>query len=378
MDILCFSSSDWDGKWGSRQQVMRIMARRGHRTLFVEQMAGWEHFAKYTDLRKRRRQRWREGVSEIEPNLWLGSPPPLLPGRYYLPAISKLNAGIVAHWVSSHLRKLNMPTPILWLYKPEHVELIPRLPHKKVVYHCIDEFTVGTAGRKKTIIQQLENRLLSQADVIFANSLLTYQNKLPANPHTFHVPSGADVEHFQGAAQTDVPAHSLVDQLPRPILMFVGNLNEKIDSDLLANIAEMRPNYSLVLIGQSFFKDSVRDKLHALGVYFLGKQPFAKLPAFLRAADVCLLPYVEGEATRYRSPIKLYEYLATGKPIISTPHPEVDKFASWVSISHAAQFPEVIGQVIQTDSLQLRQERLKEAEKHSWKNRVDLMLQILE
>jgi glycosyltransferase involved in cell wall biosynthesis len=373
-DFVFFSSSDWEGKWGSRQQVSRQLSRKGNRVLFVEQMASWEHFWRYPDLRRRRRERRRQGLQEIEPRLWLATPPPLLPGRYYSIGIAGLNAGRVRRWVRPILRHMNITRPILWCYKPEQADLVGRLEERAAVYHCIDEMTVGTHGRKQQVITKLERDLLRRVDVVFANSRITHENKRPFNPHTYHVPSGADVHHFGKALQPgDIDAK--VSRLPHPILMFVGNVNEKVDVDLLAHVAQHRPSWSIVLVGQAFPESvSLINLERSANTCLLGKRPFAALPALLRAADICLLPYVAGDATRYRSPLKLYEYLATGKPIISTPHPEVDEFRHLVTIVPPGQFVSGIEKILETDTAQNQQQRLEAAQQHSWEVRVDSML----
>ena len=111
-DILCFSSTDWDGWWGSRQQVMLRLARRGYRILYVEQMAGLEHLWRYPELRQRRFLRWKEGWCQIHENLSILSPPLLLPGRYYARQIDRINAALVARWLKHHLDRLKMQSPI--------------------------------------------------------------------------------------------------------------------------------------------------------------------------------------------------------------------------------------------------------------------------
>jgi glycosyltransferase involved in cell wall biosynthesis len=377
-DVLCFSSSDWHGKWGSRQQVMMRFASRGHRVFFVEWLAGLEHFWKYSDLRQRRWQRWREGVREIKSNLWVLSPPPLFPGRYYSTAIARLNAALVCRWLAPYLRRLKIIEPVLWLYQPEHVALIGQFGERLAVYHCIDEFTAGTRGHKRQTITTLETDLLHQAHVVFANSILTYENKRKLNLNTYRIPSGADVEHFAQAANPAREAHPDVAMLPRPILVFVGNINEKIDVTLLATIAETRPHWSMVLIGQACLQSTdLRPIRRLANVHWLGKRPFETLPSLLRGADVCLLPYVQGEATRYRSPLKLYEYLATGKPIVSTEHPEVCDFGDTVAIASADRFVETIESVLQNDAPEDQKRRIEIAGQHSWDARVDRMHEIL-
>lgn len=378
MNILCFSSTDWNGKWGSRQQVMQRLAVRGHQVLFVEQMAGLEHFWKYADLRARRFHQWQEGLRQVEPNLWLISPPPLFPGRYYATGIAWLNAKIVHHWLKPYLQQLNFTTPLLWFYKPEHAPFIGKFNEQLAIYHCIDEFTVGTSGKKRENIIQLEETLLKKVDLVFANSTLTFQNKKVFNPNTYHIPSGADVTHFAQADNPAIAIHPAVKTLPHPVLVFIGNIDERIDISLLAALAQVRPQWSLVLVGQEHPTAVNLQPLQAFAnVHRLGKQPFSVLPNILKGADGCLLPYVQNDAALYRSPLKLYEYLATGKPIISTPHPEVSQFKAVVTISTAPNFVRAIESALQNDTPQQHQQRRQLAHRHSWDMRVDEMLTIL-
>ncbi len=381
-DILIFSSTDWHGNWGSRQQIAQLWAAHGRRVLYVERMAGWEHLARYPHLRRRRWARWRQGVAQsatqVEPNLWLASPPPLLPGRYYLPAITRFNAAWVARWLRSILRRLDFVAPLLWLYKPEQAALAGRFSAAGTVYHCIDEWTVGTAGRKKRVIQQLEADLLRRADVVFANSRLTFENKRPFNPHTYRLPSGVNIRHFQAVADPALPLPEEVAHLPHPVLAYVGNVDERIDLDGLMRLAQALPSWTLLLIGRVNRLAVDIEPLAALpNVLLLGDRPFAQIPALLKAADLCLLPYVGTEAARYRSPLKLYEYLATGLPIVATPQPEVEEFRHLVTIAPAADLAAGIEAALAADSLERRRARQKTAAAHSWEARFAQILQHL-
>jgi glycosyltransferase involved in cell wall biosynthesis len=377
-DIILFSSSDWDGKWGSRQMVAMHLAKRGYRILFVEQMAGAEHMFRYSDVRVRRFRRRRNELFEIHENIWLLTPPPLLPGRYYLPDIATLNARIVERLCKSSVQKLNFQNPVLWLYKPEHSRLIGRLGERAVVYHCIDEYTAGISGRKRQVIQSLEAELMQRANVVFANSQLTYENKRHYNPHTYHLPSAADVAHFSTAADITVPVSPELAHLPHPQLLVLGNINEKIDIPLLNGLAGQRPDWTLILIGQVNGPVPQFDELCAKpNVHYLGKRRYADLPSLLRSADLCLLPYVQGEITRYRSPLKLYEYLATGKPIVSTPHPEVEQFNEFVTIASRSGFISAIENTLAHDTQDKKENRIAVARQQTWDNRIDRMIEYL-
>lgn len=378
-DILCFSSSDWEGKWGSRQQVMMRFAARGYRVFFVERLAGLEHFWKYPDLRRRRWQRWREGVREIKPHLWIWAPPPLFPGRYYSPAIARLNAALVRRLLVPHLRRLEITRPVLWLYRPEHAPLIGHFGERLSVYHCIDEFTAGTQGHKRQTIATLETELLRRADVVFANSMLTYENKRQLNSNTYRVPSGADVKHFAQALGSSTSVHPAIAPIPHPIAGLVGNINNKLDIHLLAAVATCLPDWQFVFVGQPYpqFVD-----LHPLqelhNVHFLGRFPFAEVPALVKGMDICLLPYADTEFARYRSPLKLYEYLAAGKPIVGTDHPEVREFSEWVEIASTPEdFVVAVVRAREEDSPEKQRRRTELSQQHSWGRRVDEMEQIV-
>jgi glycosyltransferase involved in cell wall biosynthesis len=379
MDVLCFSSTDWHGKWGSRQQVMVRLARRGHRVLFVEWLAGLEHFWRYPDLRHRRPQRWREGLEEVEPGLWVLAPPPLLPGRYYLPAVARLNAELIRRWLRPHVRRLKMPRPILWLYQPEHGPLIGRLNEQLTVYHCIDEFAAGISGHKHRVITTLEARLLARADIVFANSLLTFQRKVTRNPNTYRIPSGADVEHFGQALDPATPVHAALATIPHPIAGTIGNVNNKLDIQLLADVAALLRDWRFVFVGQIYPRTVDLRPLQELpNVHLLGRFPFAELPGLVKGMDVCLLPYAETEFTRYRSPLKLYEYMAAGKSIISTNHPEARELSKWVRItSIPSGFASALVEEYEHDSPDKRGLRASAAQEHSWDHLVDDMERIV-
>jgi glycosyltransferase involved in cell wall biosynthesis len=378
-DILCFSSSDWHGKWGSRQQVMLRFARRGHRVLFVERSAVLEHLLRYPDLRQRKRRRWREGLQQIRENLWIVSPPPLLPGQYYSAAVNRINQSFTAQWLRRHLRRLGFASLMLWFYRPEQGALIGRFEEELSVYHCIDEFTAGTTGRKRRTIAALEAELLKSVDLVFANSLLTYENKRRLNPHTYRIPSGADVDHFAQALDPGLSVHPAIADISAPIAGYVGNINDKLSVPLLAAVAADLPDWQFIFVGQAYPQLVDLVPLQSLpNVRFLGRFAFKEVPALVKGMDVCLLPYVSGELARYRSPLKLYEYLAAGKPVVSTDHPEVRELSEWVEIADGARgFAAAIVRARDRDSFEIRGQRTRWSQQHAWDHRVDEMERIL-
>jgi glycosyltransferase involved in cell wall biosynthesis len=369
--------------WGSRQQVMLRFARRGYRILFVERLAGLEHLLRYPEVRRRKVLRWREGVCQVEDNLWTISLPPLLPGRYYSATVNWVNQWLTAHWIRPCLRKLGSDSPILWLYNPEQGALLGCFQERVSVYHCIDEFTVGTRGRKRRVIAMLEASLLRNVDLVFANSPMTYEKKRRLNSNTYRIPSGADTVHFAQVLDPTFPIHPAVAGLPQPRIGYVGHINDRLDYLVLEYLARQRPAWSLVFVGDTYPWTMDAPQLRSLralpNVYFVGKYPFAEVPAFVKGMDVCLLPYVNDERGQYRSPLKLYEYLAAGKPVVSTEHPEARELGDVVCLaSDPEAFVRLVDQALAEGSQGCRQRRVAVAQRHSWDCRVDEMERLIQ
>lgn len=382
MDILCFSSTDWHGIWGSRQQIMRRLAARGHRVLFVERPVGLEHWLRYAEFRRRKQQRWREGMVEVEPGLQILSLPLLLPGRYYSPTINRINQRITTRFVRQALMRIKMNAPLLWLYNPFQGDLVGQFGEVLSVYHCIDEWTAGTSGHKYNTIRQLEIELLQRVDLVFANSLPIFEDKRRINPNTQRIPSGVDVAQFAAVEQSS-PVPELLAQIPSPRIGYSGHINDRLDYTILETLAATRPEWSLVLIGGTHPWSMTAPPLQRLqaypNVYFLGKQPHAEMPRLLHGLDVCLMPYIDDDRGRYRSPLKLYEYLAAGKPVVSTPHAEAAEFADVVhqaATPHA--FVEKVASALMEDKGWQSERRIAIARQHSWDARVDRMMEIVQ
>ena len=377
-DILCFSSSDWEGAWGSRQQVMLRFAKLGYRVLYVEQLAGLEHWFRHPDLRQRRKQQHGTGVRKVDPNLWIVTPPWLLPGRYYTHAINQVNGWIIKKWIRPILAQMNFVQPLLWLYKPEHTILTGQFHEKLCIYHCIDEWTVGTRGRKKKVISDLEESLLTHASLVFANSQPTFNNKRRLNSNTYRIPSGVDVDLFKQALDQSTPVHPSLQSIPLPRIGYCGSINERLDYPLLESVVQRYPQYSFVFVGDTYPWPPNAPLLEILksypNVYFTGKFPFFEMPSLLKGFQVCLLPYVNDERGFYRSPLKLYEYMAAGKPVVSTKNPEACEANQVVYIASSKEnFIQLIQHALEQDNASAQEQRIEFAKQNSWDRRVDQM-----
>jgi len=381
-DFLCFSSTDWDELWGSRQQIMSRLAKRGHRIFFVGRPSGIEHILRYPHIRKNKIKRWKQGIQNIADNVWLINLPPLFPGRYYSTNINMINQWITYTNIKRQLSTFEISSAILWIYNPEQSPLIGKFDERLSIYHCIDEFTAGTSGRKRKIIACLEKDLLQRVDIVLANSLPTYQNKLSVNLNTYRLSSGVDYEQFSSLQKSEAIS-SIFSTIPHPRLGYVGNLNERIDFKLLEGLATHRPSWSFVFVGGTYplspNDPSIKRLKSIPNCFLLGSRPYQHIPAIIDEFDVCFLPYVQDERAYFRSPLKLYEYFATGKPVVSPPLPEPKEFSDVLYLANTLeQFISEFEKSLNENNPLIENRRKSIACQNSWDNKVDFIESVIQ
>jgi UDP-galactopyranose mutase len=217
------------------------------------------------------------------------------------------------------LAEQQINSPILWYYTPYALSFTGHLARSLVVYDCMDELS-GFLGADAAL-PLLERELLGQAGVVFTGGYSLYNAKREHHGNVHAFPSGVDVAHFRPARQR-LPEPADQQPIPGPRLGFYGVIDERMDRDLLADLAALRPDWHIVLVGPVAKVDPAALP-RAANIHYLGGKSYEALPAYLSGWDVALMPFARNEATRFISPTKTPEYLAGGKPVISTPIADV-------------------------------------------------------
>jgi UDP-galactopyranose mutase len=207
----------------------------------------------------------------------------------------------------------------LWYYTPMSLAFTDHLPCILLVYDCMDELSAFKNSPAEMV--QWERRLLARADVVFTGGYSLYKVKRGMHPNVHAFPSSVDIAHF---AQARGPLPEPADQqiIPTPRIGFYGVIDERFDAPLLEQLARARPQWHFVLIGPVVKVDPASLPSHS-NIHYLGPKAYADLPAYLCGWDVAMMPFALNEATRYISPTKTPEYLAAGRPVVSTPIPDV-------------------------------------------------------
>lgn len=381
-DIICLSTTSWDGIWGSRQQIMSRLAK-SNRVIFVEPPPEFRQLISGREYRKEALgsiAKWRRGVQLIRDKLYVYPLPLLFPLRS-LHLSNLLSTKWIAVFLHRVMKELEVRSPIIWNYHPKSAELVEKLGEKLFIYHCIDEFSAGRFGpffRKATIRQ--EEKLLQRSDIVFVWSKSAYEKKKKHNPNTFFVPSGVDAEHYLKATRETTPIPADMKQLSRPICAYIGGVSEqKVDFSLLETLACSLPRANFVLAGPLKLHHLDIDKITAKpNIHYLGQIAVDRLPNYLKAVDVCLLPYQINDHTRYIFPLKLFEYMATGKPIVTTDLPEVRDFTGLVRIARTRhEFLDHVRAALDEDDPKAQRARINMALDNTWEKRIERLSRLI-
>ena len=336
-DILILSTQDWDALPTRKHHWARRFARQGNRVLYVEQQMHWIGWL--MDVRRQfgRVVRWLQGPRQIEDRLWVFTLPLVLPFFQMVSPIACFNnwwLTPILRWV---LRRLDFHYVVLWLYTPHAGSLVGRFEESLSIYEGVDDFSATRGLVHGPTIAALERDLVARVDLVIVTHRKLLETKLSLAKRVELVPNGADIDHFGRASSTEIITAPAVADLPHPVIGFHGWIQYWIDFDLIAYAAKAHPEWSFVLIGPIEPLARV-DKVRGLpNVHFLGKQPYAELPNYLAGFDVCVNPFVLGDLAEAVSPIKLYEYLASGKPIVSVDMPAAREFSDLVPLARTPQ-----------------------------------------
>ena len=301
-NLICFSHLRWNFVFQRPQHLMSRFARDMHVIYWEEPVDIAPGETAYLMIREAEDAR---GVIVVVPHLPQGMPEDAREA-----ALSRL--------LDAHVASLR-GSLITWYYTPMMLPFSRHLDADVTVFDAMDELSRFRFAPVKLL--ELEQELIDKADLVFTGGTSLYEAKKHRHPDVHCFPSSVDRAHFAKARSTLFdPADQ--DDLPRPRLGFYGVIDERFDTELLDQVAAMRPNWSFVMVGP-VVKISEDDLPKRPNIHYLGGKTYAELPAYLSGWDVALMPFAMNESTEFISPTKTPEYLAGGKPVVSTPVKDV-------------------------------------------------------
>lgn len=371
LDIICVSSLDWSAHWTSKQQIMHRLAET-NRVLYVEEPVTALAPLKVPSHWKR----WKAVAPRLrkaQPGLWVLTPPPLPPFGNMYPWINRANQRLLAGYVNWAVREIGMRDPVLWTYLPGSCDLIDHVRPAAVVYHCVDEHSAFPGFIKPEVVKAYDDALTRRADLVLTSAENLRLSREGLNPNIHHIRHAADVRHFATALDLKVAIPADIALIPRPRIGVVGVHDERLDTAAIEALSAADAAWQIVLVGPVVPGDVDEERLRSLpNLHFLGGKPVSELPAYLKALDVALIPYRLNELTRNIFPLKLYEYLAAGLPVVAAALPELAPHSDMAApAATPAEYPALVRQALASDSPAARAARSAAVAGETWEARVE-------
>lgn len=222
-----------------------------------------------------------------------------------------------------------------WFYSAAFSPLLETLEFDTIIYDCMDELSLFKGASPELISQ--ENYLLSKADIVFTGGKSLYESKNKNHNNVYCFPSSVDRKHFEKANLEETKLPQDMEKIKKPIVGYFGVIDERINLDLLQKTAQLQPKVSFVMIGP-LAKIGEEDLPREENIHYLGMKSYEDLPAYLKGFDMAMMPFALNDATRFISPTKTLEYMAAGKPIISTAIKDVERdYSHCINIIETAE-----------------------------------------
>lgn len=369
-NVVCFAK-DWNEDPTSNNHVMRQLARH-NQVLWLNSIATRvPKLGDSGDMAKivRKLKSFAQGPQHVENGLDVYTPI-VLPFPHSDLA-QKVNEQILNQSIKLLRARRGMQDFQLWTFLPTTSKYIGKLGESFNVYYCIDEWSHFSNLPKEKIVA-METELCKRADIVFATATRLLERRAHLNPETHLALHGVDQEHFAKALAPETKIADDIAHLPRPILGFIGLIQDWVDLELIRYLAEKRPDWTIVLVGKSLVDLSRVQGLP--NVHLLGRKPYESLHTYCKGFDLGLIPFVKNELTLNVNPIKLREYLSAGLPVVSTDIPEVARYVgSHGNLANACavatekdEFYTAIDKLLASDSPAARQARSDAMKDETW------------
>lgn len=378
MNFLSFVPDYWEGPRHNRHYFCLELAKQ-HRVLFISPPFNIGRVLR----RDPSRPNPKSGLKKIHDRLFTYVPSRWLFTNHRFPRLNRLFREIRIFLLRRIAKRLGFADPVLLVWHPSHLEMLGRFNERLVVYYIYDNLA-GYGGGNPSQRWSSELELIRRADLVFALSRKLLDENQVHNRNVVLLPNAVDFDHFALARDESTPVPEDIRAISSPRIGYIGTINEKVDVDLLVEIAARRPSWSIVLIGRENYKDAnAKQRFVELvgrpNVHWLPYREPETLPGYLKALDVCLMCYVINGWTYYGDPSKMHEYLATGKPTVGAPLPAIQEFSRVVGIpdSHDGWIEAIEAGLAEHDPERV-QERIDVARANSYPERIRRAIEAIE
>lgn len=347
-DLVVFGIIPWYFRYQRPQQISSRLAEQGYRILYINNTC-----------------QWGGQLEQLTDNLTVFSPDGQ--GLVYHNLRHMNNFRRIVDSIYQVLIESNISYPLLWVDVPYWQRIVDHFDREMLIYNCMDSYAdFSDLGEFFPDLESMEQELAEKTDLILVSSKFLQQRFLAQEEKTVIIPNGVDQKHFNPFTKLPVPQD--LGRIKRPIVGYYGAIAEWFDVELVFDLSKRMPEYSFVLIGLVTVDVSSLKKRP--NIYFLGEKPYQELPKYLQWFNIAFIPFKKNSLTISTNPVKLYEYLAAGKPVVSVDLPEVKQFADFVYIAkNHHQFASLlrgVGEELESK----KYERYRAVAGEDWDNRI--------
>ncbi len=388
-NIIILGLPRFDAELESTNITTAKLLAKDNKVYYVENPYTLKDAIQFRNTEKFKKRGWRFSpfdtkiIATDTPNFYVIIPPIVLslnflPEGLLFRLLLHINEFLIGFKLRRIIKKLNLKRYIFINSFNFHYPNLDRYiaPILKV-YHCLDPLIVEF-DRRHGLVSELI--LIKGSDIVLCSSKQLYEEKVIINSNTYFVPNAADLTHSSKSLDVNLPTHALFDGLKKPIIGYFGAIERRIDYDLLISVVSQNPEMSFALVGP-VIEGYVPTELSILkNVIFPGPIPYAELPQVLKGFDVAIVPFKKDEVSRSIFPLKLFEYLGAGKPVVCTDfNPDLEEFAEGqvAFCADAKAFSNAINSAIETNDVIDTFPRIQVAAKNTWERRVNQMATIM-
>jgi glycosyltransferase involved in cell wall biosynthesis len=371
--VIYFSSNEWDSFWIIQQPIANEFSKLCP-VLFVERNVSVFTIIRYPKMWKKL-FRWMRGARKINDNLYVISPIPGFHLGHKFPIILFIDYFMKAVMVKLFTALVPaFAKPLLFFDTPYYQKALRLFSGATTVYHVGDEISAFSTSDPR-IMDAIEKSFLPKVSYVFCAATKLYEYKKQFNAQTHLIWNAIDHHMFD---EKNIKTLEYFKNIKTPIIGFVGVVSTWFDSELFDAVTDLLPEYSFVIVGT--FQKEKPAWLRKNNVYYLGSRHRTEIPSVMSAFDVGIIPFKKDRLVENILPLKYFEYLAAGKPIVATPFsPDLEKVQEFVTLAVTPNdFANALRRVIAEDSKDLVIRRKRIASESTWEHRVKEMLTIIE
>ena len=382
MNIILFSTADWDNPfWTNKQHMAKTFEKNGDKVIYIDSLGIRKPKASKKDLVRifKRFKSLFKPYRKVSENIWVVSP--FIIPLYKYKIIQQFNNNFLSIIIKILMKYLNFQNCIIWTYSPITNEIIDKFDSTCKVYHCVDDLS-ALPNVDKNIIIEKEKDLIKKCDYIFTTSKNLFDIIKPQNENTYYQNNVCDYEHFSKAKNDKFIIPLDIKEIIGPKIIFVGAISSyKINFDLLSQLARRNIHWNFIMLGQvgeGQPETNISMITSCKNIYLLGPKDYKEIPKYLHFSDVAIIPSNINDYTKSMFPMKFFEYLSAGLQVVSTNLESLKEYADICYLSNNVDEFEVnLSSIIDKKELKSEKNIEIECKKHTWENRYIKMMRII-